>query len=158
MIWLTYPMVESFHRESLAQFGGGEGLRDVGLLESALNRPQNRLLYEPQADIFQLAACYCHGIVKNHPFIDGNKRTGTLAAVVFLALNNVLVAFDEPEIVVMVLGLAASEVDEDQFANWLRKSEMKSRWRLRKSALSLLSDQQPLPMPSRNSATVNSRC
>ncbi len=127
MIWLTYAMVESFHRESLAQFGGGDGLRDVGLLESALDRPQNLFNYEPQADIFRLAASYCHGIVKNHPFIDGNKRTGTLAAVVFLALNNVLVEFDEPEIVVMVMGLASSEVSEEQFAVWLRNSEAKPR-------------------------------
>jgi death on curing protein len=114
--------VEAFHRESLAQFGGGDGLRDAGLLASALARPQNVLAYEPDADVFRLAASYCHGIVKNHPFIDGNKRTGALAAVAFLALNGVEVAFDEPDIVVMVIGLAASEVSEEQLADWLRRS------------------------------------
>jgi death on curing protein len=115
-------MVEAFHRESLALFGGGEGLRDPGLLASAMARPQNVLAYEPEADVFRLAASYCHGIVKNHPFVDGNKRTGTLAAIAFLALNDVELDFDEPEIVVMVIGLASSEVSEEQFADWLRRS------------------------------------
>jgi death on curing protein len=122
MIWLEKDMVDAFHRESLAIFGGGDGLRDEGLLLSALARPQNLHAYEPEADIFRLAASYCHGIVKNHPFVDGNKRTGTLAAAAFLALNNVEMTFDEPEIVVMVFGLASSEVSEDEFANWLRKN------------------------------------
>ena len=122
MIWLTTAMVETFHRESLVLFGGGDGLSDAGLLASALARPQNVFAYEPQADVFQLAASYCHGIVKNHPFIDGNKRTGTLAAVAFLALNGIDVEFDEPEIVVMVVGLASSEVSEEQMADWLRKA------------------------------------
>jgi death on curing protein len=115
-------MVDLFHRESLALFGGGDGLRDEGLLLSALARPQNVIAYEPDADLFRLAATYCHGIVKNHPFVDGNKRTGALAAVSFLALNDVELEFDEPEIVVMVLGLAAGEVNEAEFAEWLRKA------------------------------------
>jgi death on curing protein len=122
MIWLDQDMVNTFHRESLALFGGGDGLRDEGLLKSAMARPQNLALYETEADLFQLAASYCYGIVKNHPFVDGNKRTGTLAAVAFLALNDVELLFDEPEIVVMVIGLAASEVTEIEFANWLRQA------------------------------------
>jgi death on curing protein len=122
MIWLTTAMVETFHRESLVMFGGGDGLRDAGLLASALARPQNVFAYEPEADVFRLAASYCHGIVKNHPFVDGNKRTGTLAAIAFLALNGVEVVFDEPDIVVMVIGLASSEVSEEQMADWLRRS------------------------------------
>jgi death on curing protein len=119
MIWLTTAMVETFHRESLVLFGGGDGLRDAGLLASASARPQNVFANEPQADVFRLAASYCHGIVKNHPFIDGNKRTGTLAAIAFLALNGVEVDFDEPDIVVMVVGLASSE---EQMADWLKRS------------------------------------
>lgn len=119
---LTAAMVEAFHRESLVQFGGGAGLRDAGLLTSALARPENIRAYEPEADMFRLAAAYCHGIVKNHPFVDGNKRTGTLAAVAFLALNGIHVEFQEAEIVVMVIGLAASEVSEFELADWLRKS------------------------------------
>jgi death on curing protein len=122
MIWLTTAMVETFHRESLVMFGGGDGLRDAGLLASALARPQNVFAYEPEADVFRLAASYCHGIVKNPPFVDGNKRTGTLAAIAFLALNGVEVVFDEPDIVVMVIGLASSEVSEEQMADWLRRS------------------------------------
>ncbi len=122
MIWLTNAMVETFHRESLVMFGGGDGLRDAGLLASALARPQNVFAYEPEADVFRLAASYCHGIVKNHPFVDGNKRTGTLAAIAFLALNGVEVVFDEPDIVVMVIGLASSEVSEEHMADWLRRS------------------------------------
>lgn len=122
MIWLTRDMVEVFHRESLARFGGADGLRDEGLLLSALARPENIHAYEPDADIFRLAAAYCAGIVKNHPFIDGNKRTGVLAAVTFLALNDVPVDFEEATIVTMIIGLAASEVSEDELAQWLRNA------------------------------------
>jgi death on curing protein len=122
MNWLTIDMVEGFHRESLAHFGGSDGLRDRGLLESALARPENILAHEPDADVFRLAAAYGHGLVKNHPFIDGNKRTGTLAAVVFLGINGVEVEFDEAEIAVMIIGLAASEYSENDLADWLRKN------------------------------------
>ncbi len=124
MIWLTKDMVESFHRESLVRFGGSEGLRDEGLMLSALARPENICAYEPEADIFRLAAAYCAGIVKNHPFIDGNKRTGVLCAVVFLGINGVELAFDEAEIVAMIYGLASSEVTELQLENWLRSSAL----------------------------------
>ena len=119
---LTFDMVEGFHRESLARFGGSDGLRDRGLLESALARPENVLAYEPDADIFRLAAAYGHGLVKNHPFIDGNKRTGTLAAVVFLALNGIEVEFDEAEIAVVIIGVAAGEMSESELAAWLSRS------------------------------------
>ena len=122
MIWLEKKMVELFHRESLALFGGADGVRDNGLLESDLARPQNILAYEPDADLFRLAASYCHGLVKNHPFVDGNKRTGTLAAVSFLALNDINLEFDEAEIVVMIIGMAAGEVSEVQLADWLRSA------------------------------------
>jgi death on curing protein len=122
MEWLTRDMVEAFHRESLARFGGADGLRDEGLLESALSRPENIHAYEPEADIFRLAAAYCAGIVRNRPFIDGNKRTGILSAVAFIALNGIEVAFEETSIVTMVFGLAADEVDEDALAVWLREA------------------------------------
>ena len=122
MNWLTIDMVESFHRESLVRFGGSDGLRDRGLLESALARPENVFAYEPDADVFRLAAAYGHGLVKNHPFIDGNKRTGALAAVVFLALNGIDVAFDEAEIAVVIIGVASGEISEAALADWLRRS------------------------------------
>ena len=115
-------MVEAFHRESLARFGGADGTRDAGLLLSALARPENILAYEPEADAFRLAAAYCAGVIKNHPFVDGNKRTGVLCAIVFLGLNNITTNFDEPMIVTMVYGLAAGDVTEDEFAAWLRNS------------------------------------
>ena len=122
MIWLTRDMVEAFHRESLARFGGADGIRDEGLLLSALARAENIQGYEPASDVFRLAAAYCTGLVKNHPFIDGNKRTGVLSAIVFLNLNDVNVDFDEAMVVTMVYGLAASEITEAQFADWLRTS------------------------------------
>ena len=125
MFWLTESMVEAFHRESLVHFGGAEGVRDVGLLKSAMARPENVLAYEPESDVFRLAAAYCHGLVKNHPFVDGNKRTGTLAAVAFLALNGIELEFDEAEIAVMIIGLASSEVSEGELAEWLRRSAVK---------------------------------
>ena len=124
MIWLTKDMVEAFHRESLVRFGGSDGLRDEGLMLSALARPENIRVYEPDADIFRLAAAYCTGIVKNHPFIDGNKRTGVLCAVVFLGIIGVELTFDEATIVAMIYGLAASEVTELQLENWLRNSAL----------------------------------
>ena len=120
MIWLTKNMVEAFHRESLARFGGADGLRDEGLLESALARAENIHAYNPQTDLFELAAAYCTGIVKNHAFIDGNKRTGILSAVVFLGLNGVEVEFDEAMVVTMIYGLAAGEVTEAALSTWFR--------------------------------------
>jgi death on curing protein len=122
MIWLTRDMVEAFHRESLARFGGADGLRDEGLLLSALARAENIHAYDLSADLFALATAYCAGIVKNHPFIDGNTRTGVLSAVVFLSLNGIEANFDEAMIVTMVYGLAASEINDETFANWLRSS------------------------------------
>jgi death on curing protein len=122
MIWLTRNMVEAFHRESLVEFGGADGIRDEGLLLSALARPENIQAYEAEADVFRLAAAYCTGVVKNHPFIDGNKRTGTLCAIAFLALNKVSVAFSEPEIAAIIIGLAASEISESDLAEWLRRA------------------------------------
>ena len=122
MIWLTRNMVEAFHRESLARFGGADGLRDEGLLLSALARAQNIHVYNPGADLFHLAAAYCAGVVKNHPFVDGNKRTGILSAVVFLGLNGIEPNFDEAMVVTMVYGLAAGEISEDALAEWFRVS------------------------------------
>lgn len=125
MIWLTRDMVEVFHRESLARFGGADGIGDAGVLLSALARAESIHAYEPEADPLRLAAAYCAGVVKNHPFVDGNKRTGILSAVVFLGINGITLEFDEAMIFTMVYGLAAGEVAEDQFVNWLRASALK---------------------------------
>ena len=120
MIWLTRDMVEAFHRESLARFGGADGIRDEGLLLSAMSRAENIHACEPDADAFRLAAAYGAGVVKNHPFVDGNNRTGVLAAVVSLGINGIELEFDEAMVFTMVYGLAAGEITEDRFADWLR--------------------------------------
>jgi len=116
--WLTLGMASALHRESIARFGGSDGVRDPGLLESALARPQNRFAYESDATVFALAADYCLGIARNHPFVDGNKRTSILAAAVFLSLNGT--DFDPPEtsIVQMIVGLAAGQVDAEALTGW----------------------------------------
>lgn len=120
MIWLTFDMVETFHRESLAQFGGADGIRDAGLLRNAMARPMSVYACEPEASLFRLAASYCHGIVNNHPFVDGNKRTGALSAIAFLALNDVQLEFDEPEIAAAIINVASGEWSEAQLADWLQ--------------------------------------
>lgn len=117
--WLTRDMAVAFHRESVARFGGADGIRDEGLLESALARPQNRAAHEENPSIFELAADYCEGIARNHPFVDGNKRAGLLAARVFLSLNDYRFEPEEAATVRMIRGLAAGEVDNATLARWL---------------------------------------
>jgi death-on-curing protein len=117
--WLTRAMVEAFHAEQLRLFGGPAGLRDVGMLESALGRPKNRFFYEG-ADIPDLAASYAFGIARNHPFVDGNKRAAFLGAYVFLGLNGIDFEAPNAEVFVMTQRLAAGEVDEEGYATWIR--------------------------------------
>ena len=107
------------HDESLAQHGGASGIRDDGLLESALARPENLLAYG-SPDIVELAANYAYGLAKNHPFVDGNKRAAFLATGLFLALNGQRLVVAQAEAAVMVLDLAAGEITEAAFADWLR--------------------------------------
>jgi len=109
----------AIHAEAIAQFGGSAALRDAGLLESALQRPQNLLAYGDDPSIHELAAAYCAGIVKNHPFIDGNKRAGDLATRAFLFSNGYLFEPDEGQEVAMIMGLAAGEIDEAALAHWI---------------------------------------
>mgnify|MGYP000518779611 FL=1 len=111
--------IEAIHDEQLRLHGGAAGLRDEGMLESALSRPLQKLNYT-EADVFELAAAYLFGLVKNHPFIDGNKRTAFLAADVFLALNGWSVESSQEEIIAFVLGVAASEIDEQGAAGFFR--------------------------------------
>lgn len=119
--WLPKDLILTVHTRQLAEHGGAGGVRDEGLLESALARPQNRLAYG-EADAAALAAAYAFGIARNHPFVDGNKRTAFVACELFLAANGYeLVASDE-ECLAMMLGLAASEIDEAEFAAWLREN------------------------------------
>jgi death-on-curing protein len=118
-VWLSPQLILAIHDEQLAEHGGSTGLRDAGLLDSALARPLNRASYgEP--DIAELAAVYALGIAKNHPFIDGNKRTAFVALEVFLRLNGCRFAAGDAEAVVMTLAMAAGELPDDEFTAWVR--------------------------------------
>ncbi len=117
--WLTGPVVLAIHARNLARFGGAGGLRDESLLDSALARPRNLHAYET-GDLFALAAAYAAGLVRNHPFVDGNKRTAFVAAALFLRTNGFRLLAPEAEAVVMTLTLASGELPEAGFAAWLR--------------------------------------
>jgi death on curing protein len=118
--WVREDLVLALHDEQLAEHGGAAGLRDLGLLQSALRRPQN-LAAHSDPDAAWLAAAYAFGIARNHPFIDGNKRTAAVTALLFLALNNRHFTISGPELVVMVLALAAGELAEAEIAGWFRE-------------------------------------
>ena len=105
----------------IAEFGGAPGIRDEGLLDSALARPINQYNYET-ADIYNLAAAYAGGIVQNHPFVDGNKRTAFMVAYVFLRRNGIRLTADEASATVMTVALAASEIDERAYAQWIQEN------------------------------------
>jgi death-on-curing protein len=118
-VWLSSQLVLAVHDEQLAEHGGSIGLRDPGLLDSALARPLNRAGYgEP--DISELAAVYALAIAQNHPFIDGNKRTAFVALEVFLRLNGCLFAVGDAEAVVMILAMAAGDLTDVEFTAWVR--------------------------------------
>ncbi|MDX2276816.1 MAG: type II toxin-antitoxin system death-on-curing family toxin [Hyphomonadaceae bacterium] len=119
-IWVDRSAVLQLHAESLVLHGGAVGIRDIGLLESALARPQNLHAYNPDADAAALAAAYAFGIIRNHPFVDGNKRTGFLAAAMFVEANGLRFVASEAEVITRTLALASSEIDEAEFATWLR--------------------------------------
>ncbi len=118
-IWLTLQLVVSFHDEQLREFGGPPGMRDVGMLESALGRPQNKWSFGEQ-DLAVLAAAYAFGIARNHPFVDGNKRAAFMSVVTFLGMNGINFSADNAEAAVMIQDLAAGEIDEDGLSRWIR--------------------------------------
>jgi len=118
-LWLTRQIIEAIHDEQLAIHGGAGGLRDEGMLESALDRPRNKWSYE-QAELAELAAAYAYGIARNHPFIDGNKRTSLLALYTFLGVNDIDFDVPEAEAATMILSLAAGEVGEEGLTRWIR--------------------------------------
>lgn len=117
--WIDKQALLLLHGESLAEHGGGEGLRDDALLDSALALPLNLLAYG-QPDVAALAASYAMGVAKNHPFVDGNKRAAFLCVGMFLFLNGYRLSTTQADATLTVLALAASEITEDQFAAWLR--------------------------------------
>jgi death-on-curing protein len=118
VIWLDAREVRAIHLELLAEHGGLSGIRDEGLLESALARPQNLLAYGSPS-LSELAAAYGFGLAKNHPFLDGNKRTALAAVAVFLDVNGYELAAPQAEAVTTVLRLAAGELSEAQLAAWI---------------------------------------
>jgi len=118
-IWIARAEVLAIHDLQLAEHGGASGLRDLGLLESALARPQQIFAYD-DPDIFSLAAAYIAGIVRNHPFVDGNKRTGFVTGVLFLELNGARFTASEPDATQAMLALAAGQLNEEDFTAWLR--------------------------------------
>jgi len=121
MKWLRIDAVLAMHARQIAEHGGGSGVRDIGLLESALARPQNILSYEPDADIARLAASLAIGIAKNHPFVDGNKRTALVATRTFIILNGFDLAATQQEKYLTFLSLAEGSISEDELAAWLRE-------------------------------------
>ena len=127
-LWVMDRAVLAAHDRLLASHGGAEGLRDAGLLESALARPRQHYAYG-SPDIIELAAIYTTGIVRNHPFVDGNKRTGFATGVAFLLLNDLVFKASEEEATQAVLALAAGELDEAGYAAWLRSNVRPKRKR-----------------------------
>jgi death-on-curing protein len=117
--WLSLPMLVAIHDEQLVIHGGAGGVRDMALLESALDRRRNKWAYE-KAALPELAAAYGFGLAKNHPFVDGNKRTSLLAIYTFLGVNGVDFVVPEADAAAMILGLAAGEVSEQNLARWIR--------------------------------------
>ena len=118
-LWIDKQALLLLHNESLAEHGGMSGLRDEGLLESALARPLNLDNYG-NPDFAELAAAYGYGLAKNHPFIDGNKRAAFLAVGLFLGLNGYRLAVSQAEATASILSLAAGELEADEFAAWIR--------------------------------------
>jgi death-on-curing protein len=123
LVWINKNAVISMHLEALALHGGAEGIRDLGLLESALARPENLHAYSEQSpSLAQLAAAYAKGIVSNHPFIDGNKRTAFIVSVTFLFLNGLVLTATKEDRVLTFWSLADGTLTEDQLAQWFARS------------------------------------
>ncbi|SFO44156.1 death on curing protein [Bradyrhizobium sp. Ghvi] len=118
-LWITYEQAVAIHSRQLRRFGGAAGLRDEGMLRSALERPINKWRYE-QAAMDELAAAYAFGLAKNHAFVDGNKRLSFMAMMVFLRKNGVAFSPDPAEATTIILSLAAGEVSEPNLVRWIR--------------------------------------
>jgi death-on-curing protein len=123
--WLTRDIIIAIHDEQLAIHGGASGLRDEGMVASALDRPRNKWIYE-QAELPELAAAYAFGMARNHPFVDGNKRTSLLALYTFLGVNGIDFIVPEAEAAAIILALAAGEVSEENLTRWVRDNWPKS--------------------------------
>lgn len=120
-VWIDKEIALAIHVSLIARFGGMDGTRDEGLLESALARPQ-QLFFYGEPSLCEMAAAYAVGIVKNHPFLDGNKRTGFMAAYTFLAANGLQLTAPEEEAVLRTLALAAGEIGAAEYSAWLSQN------------------------------------
>ena len=123
--WIDRTALLALHDESLAMFGGASGLRDEGLLDPALPRPRQRFAYG-KPDLAELAAAYAYGLAKNHPFVDGNKRTAFIALGLFLALNGARLTATPAEATLTMLAVAAGHLGESRLAEWIRSHSVKS--------------------------------
>ncbi len=123
--WVLRETVPALQERLLAEFGGLGGLRDVGLLDSALHRPR-QLFSFGKPTLFDLAAAYAFGLIRNHPFFDGNKRVGFTTAIVFLAINGYQFAASEADAALQTLALAAGELDQSAYAKWLKANSIKA--------------------------------
>lgn len=121
--WLSRKIVLAIHDEQIAEHGGADGVRDEGLLESALARPLNRASCG-DPDAAELGALYALGIARNHPFIDGNKRTAFAAMVLFLSLNHARLVAEELDAVTKMLAMAARDISDEEFIAWVRHRTM----------------------------------
>ena len=122
-VWINLRVIKAFHDRQINEHGGLPGLRDEGLLLSALSRPENAYRYsDPKLDVAELAAAYGFGLAKNHPFNDANKRTALISVRLFLKLNGYNLAASPEDKYKTIIRLAASDMSEDEFAQWIRKN------------------------------------
>lgn len=124
-VWILPEVVTMIHEEQIAEHGGGSGVRDTGLLQSALARPENKALYDAEATVFDLAASYAYGLAKNHPFVDGNKRSALVVSETFLYINGWELEATDVECILMFQNLAAGNVSEDDLADWFQEHSVK---------------------------------
>lgn len=124
--WVLDEIVFSVHQMLLSEHGGGTGIRDNALLESALARPKQRFEYEPESTYFDLAASYSFGFAKNHPFVDGNKRTALAIGAIFLEINGVSLNSSEAETVIIFEQFAAGRISEAELSLWFEKNSVPS--------------------------------
>ena len=131
-VWVLPQVIRALHERLLSEFGGASGVRDEGMLESALSRPGNQFSYGSPS-IHELAAAYAFGLVRNHPFVDGNKRIGFATAILFLEINGYRFLASEVDVTVQTLALAAHELDEAGYAAWLANNSAPVRRRAKKT-------------------------
>ncbi len=119
--WILPEIVIAVHQMLLAEHGGSSGIRDRALLDSALIRARQRFQYASDSSVFDLAASYCHGLANNHPFVDGNKRIALTTAAIFLEINGFSLDAMETETVLVIEGVAAGDVTEEELSHWFRE-------------------------------------